>query len=147
MQQLSTVIAIFNFSCLSGGYAVALDMTARDLQDAAKKKGHPWSKAKGFNTACPISTFVPKDSISDPQNVSLWCKVNGAIKQDGNTKDMIFNIPTLVSYISKFFTLEVGDVVLTGTPSGVGPVSAGDVLTAGLGDIVEMSFNVGESGK
>ncbi len=133
---------VFLFIINPGGYALALDMTARDFQDAAKKKGHPWSKAKGFNTACPISTFISKDAISDPQNLSLWCKVNGETKQDGNTKDMIFKIPTLVSYISRYFTLEAGDLVLTGTPSGVGPVVSGDVLTAGLGDAIQMSFTV-----
>lgn len=127
-----------------GGYALALDMTARDFQNAAKKKGIPWSLAKGFNTSCPISQFIPKESVSDPQNIGLWCKVNGETKQDGNTKDMIFNIPTLVSYISQYFTLETGDLVLTGTPAGVGPVVPGDVITAGLGDMVEMSFTVGE---
>ena len=119
-------------------------MTARDFQNAAKKKGIPWSLAKGFNTSCPISKFIPKESVSDPHNIGLWCKVNGETKQDGNTKDMIFNIPTLVSYISQYFTLETGDLVLTGTPAGVGPVVSGDVITAGLGDLVEMSFTVGD---
>jgi acylpyruvate hydrolase len=103
--------------------------------------------AKAFDTACPVSFFIPKDSIPDPQNVNLWCKVNGEMKQNGNTKDMIFNIPYLLSYISQFFTLEPNDVVLTGTPAGVSPVKDGDVIEAGLAnmyndDIIQIKFEV-----
>nr|AFJ91733.1 fumarylacetoacetate hydrolase domain-containing protein [Ostrea edulis] len=100
-----------------GGYVLALDMTARDLQDEAKKKGLPWTLAKGFDTSCPIGDLISTDKLQQPDNVQLWLKVNGQTKQDGNTKDMIFSIPYLISYISKYFTLEEGDVILTGTPS------------------------------
>jgi acylpyruvate hydrolase len=125
-----------------GGYALALDMTNRGHQAQLKKKGHPWSLAKGFDTSCPISDFIPKDKITDPGAIQLWCKVNGELRQDGNTKDMIFSIPNLVSFISEYFTLEPGDLILTGTPSGVGPVKPGDIIEAGIGDVVKMSFNV-----
>jgi len=125
-----------------GGYVLALDMTARDFQDEAKKKGHPWTMAKGFDTSCPISSFIPIDSISDPHNVELYLKVNGVTKQHGCTKDMIFNIPTLLSFISTYFTLEAGDVVLTGTPKGVGPVKAGDTLEGGILNVISMKFPV-----
>ncbi|XP_070539811.1 oxaloacetate tautomerase FAHD1, mitochondrial-like [Ptychodera flava] len=125
-----------------GGYTLALDMTARDVQDQLKKKGLPWTLAKGFDTACPIGPFVPLEKIPDPQNVGIWLKVNDIMKQNGNTKDMIFRIPFLIKFVSQFMTLDVGDVILTGTPSGVGPVTAGDVITCGLTDIVSMSFNV-----
>ncbi|KAK6174764.1 hypothetical protein SNE40_017980 [Patella caerulea] len=125
-----------------GGYILALDMTARDFQDEAKKKGQPWSLAKGFDTSCPVSGFIEKEKILDPGNVRLWLKVNDAVKQDGNTKDMIFNVPFLISYISGFFTLEPGDIILTGTPSGVSPVVAGDVIRAGLADVTEIEFKV-----
>ena len=108
-----------------GGYVLALDMTARDFQDEAKKKGQPWTMAKGFDTSCPVSGFIPKEKIIDPQNLDIWCKVNGVLKQQDSTSKMIFSIPTILSYISMYFTLEVGDVVLTGTPSGVGPVKQG----------------------
>jgi len=116
-------------------------------QDTLKKKGHPWEMAKAFDTSCPVSFFVPKESIPDPQNVNLWCKVNGESRQNGNTKDMIFTIPYLISYISQFFTLEPNDVVLTGTPSGVGPVKAGDVIQGGLANmyndnVVQFEFKV-----
>ena len=114
-------------------------------QDEAKKKGQPWTLAKGFDTSCPVSDFITKESISNPTETRLWLTVNGATKQDGNTKDMIFSIPYLISYISNYFTLEEGDVVLTGTPSGVGPVNEGDVIEAGLGNVVTMKFNVQKS--
>lgn len=125
-----------------GGYILALDMTDRVAQQKAKKAGLPWSIAKGFDTSCPVSEFIPKDKIADPQNVDLWLKVNGEMRQTGNTKDMIFPIPFLVNWISHRFTLDVGDVILTGTPSGVGPVKDGDVIDCGLGDLAKMTFNV-----
>ncbi|KAL9541604.1 hypothetical protein MBANPS3_009028 [Mucor bainieri] len=115
-----------------GGYALAIDLTARDLQLAAKKKGLPWSASKGFDTFTPISDFISKDRISDPANVNLWLKINGEYRQNGNTKDMIFSIPTLIEYVSSIMKLQVGDVILTGTPKGVGQIHAGDVVTAGL---------------
>lgn len=121
---------------------MALDMTARDFQDQAKKKGHPWTLAKGFDTSCPVSGFIPKEDILDPHNLELWCSVNGSVRQKGSTKDMIFNIPTLISYISTYFTLEAGDVVLTGTPSGVGPVQVGDVIEGGITNMLTMKFTV-----
>jgi len=120
-------------------------MTARDFQDEAKKKGSPWTLAKGFDTSCPVSSFIPKENIPDPHNCELWCTVNGIAKQRGSTKDMIFDIPTLLSYISNYFTLEAGDVVLTGTPAGVGPVSSGDIIEGGITDVITMSFPVNGS--
>jgi len=125
-----------------GGYVLALDMTARDFQEEAKKKGQPWTMAKGFDTSCPVSGFIPKEKIIDPQNLDIWCKVNGVLKQQDSTSKMIFSIPTILSYISMYFTLEVGDVVLTGTPSGVGPVKQGDVVEGGISDVVTMQFMV-----
>ncbi|CAG8574508.1 1792_t:CDS:2 [Diversispora eburnea] len=104
------------------------DLTARNLQ----KRGLPWSAAKGFDTFTPIGEFIPKEKINDSTNVDLWLKVNDNIKQKGNTKDMIFNIPTLIEYVSSIMKLESGDLILTGTPSGVGPIVAGDIITAGL---------------
>ncbi|CAB4000768.1 Acylpyruvase FAHD1, mitochondrial [Paramuricea clavata] len=124
------------------GYVLALDMTARDFQRDASKKGQPWLLAKGFDTSCPISDFIPKEKLPNPDNVRLWLKTDGAMKQDGNTKDMIFKIPYLISYISNIVTLEEGDLILTGTPAGVSTVTAGQQITAGLNEIVEMSFSV-----
>jgi acylpyruvate hydrolase len=107
-------------------------MTARNVQDEAKKKGLPWSIAKGFDTFMPISQFIPKSKIPDPHNVKLWLSINDKIKQSDNTELMLFRIPRQLSEISKVMTLEKGDIVLTGTPKGVGPVATGDVMKAGL---------------
>ncbi|KNC76344.1 fumarylacetoacetate hydrolase domain-containing protein 1 [Sphaeroforma arctica JP610] len=114
------------------GYCLALDLTARDIQEAAKKKGTPWTVAKGYDTFTPIGGFIPKSEISDPHNVRLWCKVDGVMKQDGNTEDMIFSIEHLISHISSIMTLEKGDVILTGTPAGVGPILPGQDIECGL---------------
>jgi len=114
------------------GYALAIDMTARNMQDAVKKKGLPWAAAKGFDTFTPISQFIPVDSVPDPHNLRLWLKIDGETRQDGTTADMIFPIPRLIEHVSSIMTLEEGDLLLTGTPSGVGPVRPGDNITAGL---------------
>lgn len=107
-------------------------MTARNVQDEAKKKGLPWDIAKGFDTFLPMSNVIPKSAIADPHNLELFLSVNGQTKQDGSTGLMIYRIPRILSDISKVMTLHPGDVVLTGTPAGVGSVNAGDVLRAGV---------------
>ncbi|KAH7929627.1 hypothetical protein BV22DRAFT_1080525 [Leucogyrophana mollusca] len=114
------------------GYTLAVDMTARNLQDEVKKKGLPWSAAKGFDTFTPIGSFIPKSSISDAHDLRLSLKINGAIKQDGTTGDMIFRIPRLIEHISSIMALEEGDLILTGTPSGVGPLAPGDNVECAL---------------
>ena len=120
------------------GFGLALDLTLRDLQSAAKKAGLPWAVAKGFDGACPVSTFVPKEKIPDPQKLRLSLKVNGETKQDGNTSHMLFPIPELVAYISRFFTLEPGDLILTGTPAGVGPLRPGDEIEAEIETVAKV---------
>jgi len=124
------------------GYTLALDMTARCVQGKAKKAGMPWTVAKGFDTFCPISGFIDKELIPDPQDVNLKLEIDGVVKQEGNTNLMIFQIPTLLHTISKVMTLEPGDVVLTGTPEGVGPISVGQELTASIPGIAAMTFPV-----
>lgn len=114
------------------GYAISIDMTARNTQDEAKKKGLPWSIAKGFDTFLPISHYIPKNKIADPHNVELWLNVNDEVRQRDSTNLMMFRIPRQLADISQCMTLEKGDVVLTGTPKGVGSVVAGDVMKAGL---------------
>ncbi|KAL8869687.1 MAG: hypothetical protein Q9174_004080, partial [Haloplaca sp. 1 TL-2023] len=114
------------------GYAVAIDMTARNVQDEAKAKGLPWSIAKGFDTFLPISGYIPKAKIPDPHNVTLWLSKNHEVKQNDPTSLMLFRIPRQLADISQCMTLEKGDIVLTGTPKGVGEVAVGDLLTAGL---------------
>jgi 2-keto-4-pentenoate hydratase/2-oxohepta-3-ene-1,7-dioic acid hydratase in catechol pathway len=107
-------------------------MTARNAQNEAKKKGLPWDIAKGFDTFLPMSGVIPKENIADPHDVELFLEVNGAVKQQGSTGLMIYRIPRILSDISKVMTLQPGDVVLTGTPAGVGPVVPGDVMRAGV---------------
>lgn len=114
------------------GYALSIDMTARNAQNEAKKKGLPWDIAKGFDTFLPVSQIIKKSAIPDPHNVELYLTVNNEHRQADNTELMLFRIPRILSDISKVMTLEKGDIVLTGTPKGVGPVVPGDVMRAGL---------------
>ncbi|WP_130835184.1 fumarylacetoacetate hydrolase family protein [[Erwinia] mediterraneensis] len=115
------------------GYGIALDLTLRDLQAGLKKAGQPWEKAKGFDNACPLSGFIPVGEFSaDPQNVELKLMINGEVRQQGNTADMIYKILPLIAWMSRYFTLRAGDVVLTGTPEGVGPLRSGDALELSL---------------
>ena len=124
------------------GYGLALDLTLRDKQSAAKKAGLPWALAKGFDNSCPVSVFHPKDFFGDVNNLQLRLRVNGAERQNGNTSQMLFKIPELVAYISKYFTLQPGDLILTGTPSGVGPLIDDDLLEAKLGDYISVTTTI-----
>lgn len=116
------------------GYGVGLDMTLRDVQSEAKKKGLPWSVAKGFDTSAPLSDFVPANSISNPHQLNVELAVNGSVRQKGSTSDFIFTLDRLLASISQIFTLEPGDVIFTGTPEGVAQTVAGDTLLARLLD-------------
>lgn len=114
------------------GYTLAVDMTARNLQEKVKKQGLPWSTVKGFDTFTPIGAFISKSAISDPHDLRLQLKVNGILKQDGTTSDMIFRIPRVIEHVSSIMKLEDGDLILTGTPSGVGPIVPGDRVECSL---------------
>lgn len=110
-------------------YTLGIDFTARDLQQECKEKGLPWEKAKAFDNSAPLSdTWINKNELS-LESLSFQFFQNDELKQDGNTKDMIFSIDTLISYVSQFVTLKTGDLIFTGTPAGVGAVSIGDELT------------------
>lgn len=111
------------------GYGLALDLTLRTVQSKLKQQGRPWELAKGFDGACPISPFINKSEITSPQNSDLVLTVNQQIRQNGNCKDMIRPINELIAQMSQHFTLMPGDVVLTGTPAGVGPLKNSDQLT------------------
>jgi len=124
------------------GYAVGLDMTARDLQQRAKEKGHPWAQAKGFDTFAPLGPVVPAEAVPDPQDLAIELRINGEVRQTGHTGDMIFPVTALVAYCSAVFTLEPGDLIYTGTPEGVGPVHPGDVLTARIADWPALTVGV-----
>jgi 2-keto-4-pentenoate hydratase/2-oxohepta-3-ene-1,7-dioic acid hydratase in catechol pathway len=120
------------------GYGVGIDLTLRDVQDEQKKKGLPWEIAKGFDTACPLSSFVEASSVADPQNLRICLTVNGEMRQDGNTSMMIHRIPAIVSHMSGSFTLEPGDVILTGTPAGVSRIVPGDHLVAEIPGVASL---------
>jgi 2-keto-4-pentenoate hydratase/2-oxohepta-3-ene-1,7-dioic acid hydratase in catechol pathway len=124
------------------GYLVALDITARDIQSVAKKNGWPWGIAKGFDTFAPLSDAVLKEMVPDPQNLDLELKINGVIKQNANTNQMIYSMERIISFISEIMTLERGDLILTGTPEGVGEIKEGDVLEARLGSLCSLSVDV-----
>jgi 2-keto-4-pentenoate hydratase/2-oxohepta-3-ene-1,7-dioic acid hydratase in catechol pathway len=115
----------------SGHYdaiGLGIDFTARDVQRICKEKGLPWEKAKAFDGSAPVGRFVPKHELSDPGALEFYLLKNRQQVQRGNTRDLLFDFEQLVSHVSGFMTLEPGDLVFTGTPAGVGPVAAGDLL-------------------
>ena len=124
------------------GFGVAIDLTLRDVQEELKKKGLPWEITKGFDTACPLSAFVPRERVGDPQDLAIRLSVNGELRQDGSTALMIHSINAIVSYMSGIFTLEPGDVILTGTPAGVGPLKAGDQVVAEIPGVGSLRVSV-----
>lgn len=124
------------------GVGVGFDLTLRDLQGQLKEKGLPWEKAKSFDGSCALSSFVAPPEGIDWADVELQLERNGELQQNGNSAQMITPVASLLSYISRFFSLQPGDVVLTGTPAGVGPLSNGDQLTARLVGLVEQSTEV-----
>lgn len=107
--------------------ALGIDFTARDVQSELKKKGHPWEIAKAFDHSAVLSPFVPKEKVNHTA-IEFQLKKNGEIVQHGNTKDLIFSFEDIIVYVSKFFKLQMGDLIYTGTPAGVGPVQIGDKL-------------------
>jgi len=125
------------------GYGVAIDLTLRDVQSELKGKGLPWEIAKGFDTACPLSDFTPTDQITDAGNLQLKLWVNDELRQDGNSNLMLRTLPELIRYISGIFTLEAGDIILSGTPAGVGPIRSGDQLRAEIEQVGELKVSVG----
>jgi 2-keto-4-pentenoate hydratase/2-oxohepta-3-ene-1,7-dioic acid hydratase in catechol pathway len=124
------------------GYLIALDITARDIQTEAKKNGWPWSIAKGFDTFAPISEVVLKEDLPNPNNINISLKINGEIRQSSNTNHMVYSVERIIEFISHIMTLEPGDLIMTGTPEGVGEITKGDTLEAGLSDICLLKVDV-----
>lgn len=124
------------------GYGVGLDMTLRDVQNELKKKGHPWTLAKCFDTSAVISDFILKKDYKLTPDEKIELKVSGEVKQSDTLSSMIFKPAELVEYISSVMTLEKGDLIFTGTPSGVSKVSRGDKLEAKLGDLAGLVCTV-----
>lgn len=120
------------------GYGVSLDMTRRDLQGEMKKLGRPWEIGKAFEMSAPAGPIQPVAQVGHPADGEIWLKINEELKQSGNLNQMIWKTPEMISILSSLFTLQPGDVILTGTPAGVGPVHRGDRLhghVAGVGDL------------
>ncbi len=121
---------------------LGIDFTARDLQAKCKEKGLPWEKAKAFDGSAPIGKFIKKEQLGDLNNLNFDLKINGESRQLGNTKDLLFSFDKVISYVSKFVTLKVGDLIFTGTPEGVGPVKIGDKLQGYLKGDLLIEFEV-----
>ena len=124
------------------GYLLALDITARDIQSKAKKRGFPWDIAKGFDTFAPLSDMVLKEVVENPNNLDISLRVNKETRQKSNTSNMIYSVERIIEYISQIMTLEKGDLIMTGTPEGVGEIVSGDILEAELGNICSLKVNV-----
>lgn len=128
------------------GYAVGIDLTLRDVQSAAKKKGEPWSLAKGFDASAPVSAIVPREQVGDGSGLAIHLDVNGERKQQGNTSQMLSPVGAIVAHVSRWVTLERGDLIFTGTPSGVGPVAPGDRVVAGIEKVGSLSVEIRAEG-
>lgn len=121
---------------------IGIDFTARDLQRAAASKGLPWTISKGFDGSAPLGGFVNKTELPSINNINFSLEKNGEVVQQGNSGNMLFSIDAIIAYVSQFFTLKIGDLIFTGTPAGVGPVSIGDNLVAKIEGRELLNFKV-----
>lgn len=124
------------------GYTVGIDMTRRDLQGLAKEMRRPWEAGKSFDHAAPCSAIVPAADIGHPQNGRIWLSVNGGIRQDGDLAQQIWSVPESIAHLTKLFELAPGDLIMTGTPAGVGPVVRGDKVTGGIDGIGDIEITI-----
>jgi fumarylpyruvate hydrolase len=121
------------------GYAVGLDMTRRDLQQVGKDKGRPWTFGKDFD---PVGAITPASKIGHPAKGKLWLKVNGALRQNSDIDQMIWSVPEQIAFLTQYYTLEAGDLIMTGTPAGVGAAKPGDELLAGIEGLGELQVKI-----
>jgi fumarylpyruvate hydrolase len=124
------------------GYAVGVDLTRRDLQAAAKNAGAPWDAAKGFDDSAPIGAITPANAAGDPAAKAIRLAVNGAVRQSANTGEMIWTIPEMIAALSRTWALQPGDLIFTGTPSGVGPLVRGDFVLAEIEGLSPLRFTI-----
>ena len=122
--------------------SVGIDFTARDLQRRLREQGLPWEISKAFDNSAVIGTFIPLEEAGNVNQLSFHLDMNGKTVQQGNTADMLFSVDQIIAYVSRFFTLKIGDLIYTGTPVGVGPVSIGDHLEGYLGERKLLDFHV-----
>ena len=121
------------------GYCICNDVSARDLQTKDLEKRHPWFRSKSFDTFTPLGPWiVTADELPPPIHLDLECRVNGKLRQKANTRDLVFDIPTIIEFITKYITLEPGDVISTGTPGGIGPITHGDTMACRIDRIGEL---------
>lgn len=125
------------------GYGVGIDLTRRDLQAVAKEMSRPWDMAKGFDASAPCSELHPVAQVGHPSGARIWLEVNGAVKQDGNLDEMIWPVADVIAHLSRYVTLMPGDLIFTGTPAGVGPLSPGDHVRGGLDGVAGFQLEVG----
>jgi fumarylpyruvate hydrolase len=123
------------------GYAVGNDLTRRDLQGASKKKGLPWDTGKGFDASAPIGAIRPA-SLGHVERGQIWLRVDGAIRQQSDVSEMIWTVPDVIAELSSFFALQAGDLIYTGTPAGVGPLSVGDRIECGIEGLRTLTNNI-----
>ncbi len=121
---------------------IGIDVTARDIQNRHSAAGLPWELSKCFDGAAPLGKFIPVSSVNDLKNLDFRLEINDKIVQQGNTSDMIFGFSEIIAYVSRFFTLKTGDLIFTGTPSGVGPLKKDDNLVAYLGEVPVLDFMI-----
>lgn len=124
------------------GYAVGLDMTRRDLQNDMKKQGRPWCIGKAFEASAPISAITPAAQAGDVQHAEIWLQVNGQDRQRSNVSQLIWNIAETIEHLSNAWELQPGDLIMTGTPEGVGAVQTGDVLEGGISGLGTLRVNI-----
>lgn len=124
------------------GYGVGLDLTRRDLQGAAKKEGKPWDMGKVFDHAAPVSALVPASAVPSVSSGRIALSVNGQVRQEGDLSEMIWTVPEIISELSRYITLLPGDLIFTGTPSGVGPIQRGDRLDGTIEGVGDLSVQV-----
>lgn len=125
------------------GYGVGIDLTRRDIQEEAKQMRRPWDMGKGFDRSAPCTEIVPASKTGHPTKGAIWLKVNGTVKQKGDLADMIWNIPESISYLSGLVELQPGDLIFTGTPSGVGAVVKGDAIEVHVDGIADLTVKIG----
>jgi fumarylpyruvate hydrolase len=122
------------------GYGVGLDMTRRDLQGEAKKMGRPWEMGKAFDNSAPCTALKTTAMVGHPNKGAIWLRINGEVRQKGDLAEMIWNVPETISYLSKLITLRAGDLIMSGTPAGVGPVKPGDKLEGHVDGVGELTI-------
>ena len=128
-------------ACVAG-VTLGIDLTLRDLQSKLKQAGQPWERAKSFEGSAPIGKFVATSARLDIQNIEMRCTVNGTLRQQGNTRDMLFPVAEIIAFLSSHWRLLPGDLIFTGTPAGVGPLASGDRITIESPQIGGFSWNV-----